>query len=140
MRKETITYVDFDGNSQTEDFLFNLNETELLKLNGEFGGSLQNAVARIANTKDMEAMMHLIETMILRAYGEKSDDGKRFIKTRNGEPLSVWFQETEAYNVLFQKFLEDTDSAIAFFNGVVPAKLLEKAQQQLDTPQLTPVN
>lgn len=140
MRKETITYVDFDGNSQTEDFLFNLNETELLKLNGEFGGSLQNAVARIANTKDMEGMMHLIETMILRAYGEKSDDGKRFIKTRNGEPLSVWFKETEAYNVLFQKFLNDTDSAIEFFNGIVPAKLLEKAQQQTNTPQLVPVD
>ena len=70
----------------------------------------------------------------MKAYGEKSPDGKRFIKSPE---LSEAFSQTEAYSELFMELASDSDAASKFVNGIIPAdmvKAAEKQQQQAALP------
>ena len=81
MLKKTITYTDYDGMERTEDFWFNLSKTELTKLDAELPGGVLGVLRKIIDKKDRKALVDFIETLILRSYGEKTLDGKRFVKT-----------------------------------------------------------
>ena len=64
----------------------------------------------------------IIETfkdIILRAYGEKSPDGRRFIKNQEVRDA---FAQTEAYSNLFMELATDAKAASEFVNGIVPPK------------------
>ena len=50
-------------------------------------------------------------------YGEKSPDGKRFIKNQE---LRDAFAQTEAYSDLFMELATDAEAAARFINGIVP--------------------
>ena len=119
MRKETITYTDYNGNERTEDFYFNYSVAELGRMQLTSGG-LEDKLRAIVAENDREKIMSTFEDIILGSYGEKSEDGKRFIKVRNGEKLSDAFKETEAYSVLFVKLLSDENALEIFMKGIIP--------------------
>ncbi len=48
------------------------------------------------------------------AYGQKSDDGKRFIKS---EQLREEFSQTAAYSTLFMELAMDDNAAVIFLEG-----------------------
>lgn len=118
---QEITYTDFNGNETTEKLYFNLSQSELIKMNLEDSGKLKKMIESVQTTQDPGDVFTIVETVILGAYGVKSEDGKRFIKTVNGEPLSKEFQETAAYAALFDDLLTDPDKLVAFINNVAPA-------------------
>ena len=62
-------------------------------------------------------MLRPFKDLVLKSYGEKSADGKRFIKTPE---ISEAFSQTEAYSVLFMELATDADAAAAFVNGIIP--------------------
>ena len=117
MLKKTITYTDYDGNERTEDFHFNINEAELTEMEMTTEGGFAEMLDRIVKAKDAPAIIKEFKTLILKAYGEKSPDGRRFVKS---EELSQEFSQTEAYSKLFMELATDANMAADFVNGVIP--------------------
>lgn len=132
MLKETITYEDYNGVSRTEDHYFNLTEAELMEMEMSMNGGLAEMIQRIVAAQDAPAIIKVFKDMIMKAYGQKSLDGKRFVKVdENGHRLADDFAQTEAYSQLFMKLATDADAAAKFVNGIMPAKLAEKAKTAL---------
>ena len=117
MLKKTMTYTDYNGVSRTEDFYFNLSKAELAEMELTQDGGLENYLNRIVNSRDTAAIVAVFKELLLKAYGVKSDDGKRFIKSKE---ISVAFSQTEAYSDLFINLATDSDAATAFVDGIVP--------------------
>jgi len=131
MYKKTMTYTDYDGNERTEDFFFNLTKAECIKLQLGTDGGLEKMLQKIIAEQDVPRIIPIFEKIILDAYGEKSPDGKRFIKSKE---LSEAFSQTEAYSDLFMELATDADAAAEFINGIVP----QVASQEADKPKLVP--
>ena len=132
MLKQTIKYTDYNGSERIEDYWFNLSKAELAEMELSVDGGFAEMAQRIADAKNGPELVKLFKDLILKAYGERSLDGRRFIKTdENGTPLSIAFSQTEAYSELFMKLATDADEAAKFFTGVIPNDLSEKAVQYL---------
>ena len=117
MYKKTIKYVDYNGTERVEDFRFNLNESEIMEMEASLNGGLTQYMERIVAEQDTNHIMEVFKNIIMKAYGVKSLDGKRFEKS---DEISRAFVQTEAYNVLFMELLRDAQSAADFMNGIVP--------------------
>lgn len=117
MLKKNIKYVDYDGNERTEDFYFNLNKAEVIELQLGTVGGLTKTLEKIVQEKDASRIIEYFKTLILKAYGEKSADGRRFIKSQE---LRDAFEQTEAYSELFMELASDAKMAAEFINGVLP--------------------
>lgn len=117
MVKKTITYIDFNGVKQTEDFYFNLTKAEITEMDLCYDGGMNAIVEKINRTTDGPAIVEIFKDLIRKAYGEKSLDGKRFMKNKE---ITDSFTATEAYSELFMEFLTDADSAANFINGIIP--------------------
>lgn len=124
MLKKTITYSDYNGTERTEDFYFNLSKAEIMEMEMGTSGGLAEMIQKIVAAQDAPAIIKLFKDLVLKAYGEKSADGKRFIKS---EELSVAFSQTEAYSILFMELATDADAAAKFVNGIVPADVAKNA-------------
>ncbi len=120
MIKKTITYMGFDGVERTEDFYFNLTKAEVMKKQMSTQGGLGEKIQRIVASQDQPEIIRIFEELILDAYGVKSDDGKRFIKSKE---LSIAFSQTEAFSQLFMELAEDDKKAAEFVNGIIPADM-----------------
>lgn len=117
MLKKTIKYQDYNGTERTEDFYFNLSKAEIMEMEMSTAGGLSEMIQNIVKTQDAPSIIKIFKDLILKAYGEKSPDGKRFIKS---EELSAAFSQTEAYSQLFMELATDADAAAAFVNGIIP--------------------
>lgn len=117
MLKKTITYVDYNGNERKEDFYFNLTKAELMEMELSTTGGLAEMIQKVVSTQDGPAIIKIFKDLVLRAYGEKSADGKRFIKN---DELKEAFSQTEAYSELFMELATNAEAAAAFVNGIVP--------------------
>lgn len=131
MLKKTITYPDYNGGSRTEDFYFHLSKAESMEMEMSTTGGLSEMIRKIVAAQDTPAIIKIFKELILKAYGEKSPDGKRFIKS---EEISKAFSETEAYSILFMELATDADAAAKFVNGILPNDTANIA-----APVLTPV-
>lgn len=127
MLKRTMTYETFDGDQVTEDFYFNLTKAELMEMSlGTYGG-LDKFIEKIVNTQDTPKIIELFKEIVLKSYGQKSDDGKRFIKSPE---LRDAFAQTNAYSDLFMTLSTDADEAAAFINGLVPKDIAEEMEKK----------
>ena len=120
MLKKTVTYVDYNGVERTEDFYFNLSKAEVTEMELSVEGGFSKMLEEIIKSKDNVRIMELFKQMVLKAYGEKSADGKRFVKSKE---LSEAFSQTEAYSEIFMELALDEKAAAAFVNGIMPANL-----------------
>lgn len=118
MLKKTITYTDYNGTERTEDFYFNLTKAEAMEWEMSKAGGLAELIKKVVAAQDMPTLIGLFKELILKSYGEKSLDGKRFVKSKE---LSEAFSQTEAYSQLFMELATDADKASEFVNGIVPA-------------------
>lgn len=125
MYKKTITYVDYDGNERTEDFYFNLTTAELSKMDMGTVGGMKKLLEKIVAEKDVKRISEIFEEIIQKAYGVKSPDGRRFIKS--AEVLDD-FTQTEAYSIFYMELATNTDEAIKFINGIIPQDLSTGSQ------------
>ena len=126
MLRKPITYTDYNGIERTEDFFFNLSKPEIVKIQGSVKGGYDVRLKGIAAELNGVAIMEFFEELIMKSYGEKSEDGRRFIKS---EELSVAFMQTPAYEALFEELVTNDNAASAFVNGVMPAALVEQAMK-----------
>lgn len=124
MITKTIKYTDYNGVEREEKFLFNLSKAELMEMEMGTTGGLAEMITKIVEAQDAPSIIKVFKELILKAYGEKSADGKRFIKVNEaGVPLSVGFSQTEAYSQLFMELATDADKAAEFVKGIVPGDI-----------------
>ena len=124
MIKKTVTYTDYNEVERTENFYFNLSKAEVLEMEMSTAGGMAESIQKIIDAKDTPAIIRVFKDLVLKAYGVKSDDGRRFIKS---EELSEEFSQTEAYSQIFMELATNADEAAKFVNGIVPADLAQKA-------------
>ena len=135
MYKKTIKYVDYNGNERSEDHYFNLNETELTKMELSVNGGLKERLDRLIQQQNIPEVMKEIEAVIELAYGVKSADGKTFDK----DPKHwLAFVQSEAYNVFFKEIMFDAKNAAKFINAIVPAHM-SKSDEELAAAVASPV-
>lgn len=127
MLKKTITYEDYDGNTRTEDLYFFLSKSELMEMELSTPGGLAKKLESITKAQNGAEITRVFKEIILNSYGEKSDDGRSFIKKKNGVRIAEEFEQTPAYDALFTELLLDPDKAAAFINGIMPKDLMTEA-------------
>ena len=118
MLKKTITYTDYFGEERTEDFFFNLSASELVEMETSVTGGFSSMIKGIVNAKDNPTIMKMFKQIILSAYGEKSEDGRRFVKSQE---ISKAFSETPAYTKLFLELVANETKASEFINSIMPS-------------------
>lgn len=119
MLKKTITCENFDGETITEDLYFNLSEAELMELQLTYPGGLVAMLEEVMNAKDTPSIVKIFKDLILKAYGEKSADGKHFMKS---EEIRRNFECSSAYSDFFMEVSTNAESAANFINNVIPKK------------------
>lgn len=117
MLKKTIKYTDYNDNEREEDFYFNLTKAEVAEMELSINGGLAALIDKITKEADNAAIIELFKDLILRSYGEKSLDGKYFIKN---DEVRTAFSQTEAYSELFMELATETNAATEFVNGIIP--------------------
>ena len=135
MLKKLIKYTDYDGRERAENFYFYMSKAELMEMELGTVGGMQNLIQLIIDKQDIPKIMDAFKTIILKAYGEKSADGRRFIKSKE---LSEAFSQTEAYSNLYMELITDADAAAVFINGIVPedvAMAAEARRKQEETKE-----
>lgn len=132
MIAKTVKYQDFNGNNCEDKFYFNLTKAELTEMELGIEGGLAEHIQKIVKANNGEQIIAVFKKLILKSYGIKSEDGKRFRKTDdNGVPLSIEFSETPAYSALFMELATDDKAAAEFVNGIVPVDLAEEAAKKV---------
>ena len=113
MLKETVKYLDFDGVEQTETLYFNINRMELIAMQARYGKEdMAKYIERITKEEDFGKIYDLLNDVILTAYGKKSEDGKRFLKS---EEIKEEFRTSLAYEALTESFFDDDGVTLGKF-------------------------
>lgn len=125
MINKAITYTDYNGNERTENYHFHLSKKDLMEMEFSTEGGMQKTIERIVEKEDVKGLAELIKEIILKAYGELTDDD-RFIKIKDGKRLSEEFEQTEAFSELYFELNTSEDSLVNFVNGIIPANLRQE--------------
>lgn len=131
MITKEITYTDYNGQERTEKYQFNFTKAELTEMELSVNGGLSAMMERIKETDDRPELMRIFKELILKAYGVKSADGKRFVKS---DELRTEFSQTEAYSELYMELVTDTKSAVTFFNGLIPNDIKAAGDKVMQMP------
>lgn len=137
MLKKTIKFTDYNGVERSEDHWFNLSKAEIVEMETGTVGGLSEMIQHIIKSKDVPTIIKIFKDIILKAYGEKSADGRMFIKKDpDGHRLADNFAQTEAYSTLFMELATDDKAAAEFINGIIPADVAkEVAAAQIEMQQ-----
>ena len=120
MIKKTVKYVDYNGVERVEDFYFNMTKAEVAEMEMSVEGGFSKMLEELIASKDNVRIVQLFKEMVLKSYGEKSPDGRRFVKSKE---ISEAFAQTEAYSEIFMELALNEEAATAFVNGIMPANL-----------------
>ena len=124
MFKKTITYKDFSGQTRTEDFYFNLTEAEVIEwLTTNTDATLDEVLNNMRKKSDISGLLAATKDLIYRSYGEKSVDGRRFVKTPE---VKANFMETNAYSVLFMELCTNAEKSAEFLNNIIPEDMASR--------------
>jgi len=140
MLVKEITYKDFNGTERKEEFMFDLSKAELLEMELSTNGGLEQHINKIVSAQDGPELFKLFKELILKSYGEKSADGKRFIKSKE---LSIQFSQTPAYSELMLELISDANLCAEFVKGIVPADISEaaaNAKAGIETANVVPID
>ncbi len=117
MFKYSIKYTDYNGVEREEPYFFNLSKAELMEMELSTQAGVEEMIRVMIATKDNAKIVKLFKDLILKSYGIKSEDGRRFIKTQQ---LRDEFEQSEAYSEFFMKLLANEDELqTKFINGVI---------------------
>ena len=131
-----IKYTDFNGVEREEEFMFNLREAEITEMELTTDGGLSDSIKKIISAQDTPQIIETFKMLLLKSYGEKSADGRRFIKS---DELSKEFTQTNAYSQLFMELAYDDKAAVAFINGIIPEGMRERVAEN-NSDDASPAN
>jgi hypothetical protein len=123
MLKKTIQYTNYNDEEVSEDFYFNFTKLEAMEmLEVE---DLEAKIDALTKSEDAREAYLFFKELILKSYGEKSLDGKRFIKSSE---LTEAFTQSPACDELIIELLQDAKQGALFIEGTLPAKLVAEAK------------
>ena len=123
MLTKTVKYTDYNGNERTETLNFHLTKAEIAEMELSMPGGMSVTIQRIIEAQDTKELIAIFKDLLLRSYGVKSPDGRRFIKN---DELREEFSQTEAYSEMFMELATDAKAASDFVNGIIPADMQEQ--------------
>ena len=123
MIKKTVTYTDYNGVVRTEPFYFHFTQAEILDMEMSTEGGFAERIQRIIDAKDQTSLLKVIKKFVLDAYGVKSEDGRRFIKSQEVKDA---FVECPAYSEIYMELLTDDEVAAEFVNKVIPDDMQDR--------------
>lgn len=140
MHKKTVTYKDFDNNERTEDLYFNMTKTEMTEFALDLPDGIsdtvdkdpksmdvEKAASKITNMLGKKGVFNFIKDLVLKSYGVRKDDGRRFAKTdENGRPLYIEFAQTMAFETIMEEFRTNDIAASEFINALIPGDIANK--------------
>ncbi len=117
MIKEEIAYTDFNGNPQTRTAYFHLSKVEVVDMQLSVEGGFDQLIKNIGESNSFKDMIDIFKKILEMSYGVKSEDGQRFIKSKE-----LWeeFTQCPAYEELYMKLATDSKAAEEFINNVLP--------------------
>lgn len=124
MLKKTVTYIDYNSTERTEDLYFNISKAELAEMELGVTGGFSEMMKKIVAAQDVPSIVKIVKELILKSYGEKSSDGRRFIKSPE---LSEAFSQTEAYTEVFLDLVASAENMADFVNAIIPSDISRKA-------------
>lgn len=134
MLKKKVTYTDYNGVERTEDFYFNLTKAEITEMELSTAGGFAEMLQKVVAAQDGPTIIKVFKDLVLKAYGEKSADGKRFMKS---DEISTAFSQTEAYSQIFMELATDSKAASDFVNGIIPADMAKEVAKKTAEQGLT---
>lgn len=135
MLKKTVTYTDYFGEKHTEDFYFHLPKAELTELALDEGGILGKLQSLTSDAAKGSEILAFFKMFLLKSYGERSEDGKRFIKS---EEAQKEFSQTAAYDQILGDLVTYADDPVEFMKAVLPADLAKAAEEEMNKQQGLP--
>lgn len=123
MLKKSITYSDLDGNSVTDDFYFNLSKSELVEMELSEKDGLSAQFQELIAAEDGGKIIAALKKILSMSVGQRSEDGKTFKKS---EDITNSFMQSDAYSELFMSLVSETDGAVEFIKGMMPASLAKE--------------
>ena len=135
MLKKTIKYVDYNGENQTDECYFNLSKAELMEIQVSEKGGFANYLQSLMEEKDQKKIYHMFKEIVLMSYGQKSSDGRTFIKKKmvDGQMIRLRdeFEQSDAFSELMIELISGGDKTIAeFINKLIPKELAEEIAKQ----------
>lgn len=129
MFKHTVKYTDFNGNTREREVAFNLSAMELISLQRDTPGGYAELLTNVANSGDGLKMWGVFEDLVKRAYGERSDDGTKFIKVApDGHKLVDDFVQSAAYEAFMINLITDVELGANFINQLIPQETIDKVK------------
>lgn len=117
MIKKNVTYKNFEDIEITETLHFHFTEAELVELESSEEGGLTAWGETLKESGNIEEILAALKKIIGKAYGEKMDGGRRFVKN---DLIVDSFKSSEAYSTLLFQLLENPTEAGEFFKALVP--------------------
>lgn len=135
MVKKSIKYTDFNGDTQVDECYFNLSKSELTQMEMSEKGGFENHITKMIEEKDSKKIYALFKEVVLSSYGEKSSDGRSFIKKKmvDGQLINLRdeFEQTLAFDTLMMDLISGGEEAIAdFINKLIPKELQDEIAKQ----------
>lgn len=133
MLAKKISYTDYNGNQREETFYFNLSKAEIMEMELGVAGGMTQLINMMIASEDGPGLAKFYKDIILKAYGEKSLDGKRFVKNQE---IRDAFEQTDAYSELYMELVTDAEKASEFVRGIMPTQAVQ-ATEDHNKPELT---
>jgi hypothetical protein len=127
MLKHKITYENYDEDQVTEELYFNLTKNELVALEVEHHEGMYKWLEKIAASKDRKTIYDETRKIVLLAYGEKTPDGRSFLKTPE---ITEAFAHTAAFHKLMEDLVFDEDMSATFMKGILPKDLMAQVEAE----------
>lgn len=145
MVSKTLKYTSLDGDSKEQDFLFNLNQQDFVRLelryspdkeepedinpDGTKKTNLQIMYERYVADKNLEAAYDLLTDLIETAYGVR--EGDSFVKSRrvNGRETRLDlanFRYHPACEALMMELMNDMGMLMEFFRNLTSVKMTDE--------------
>lgn len=129
MQSVKVTYTNFFGEETEEKLHFHLSKGELMQMELQTPPlSAKIAMVNGGDASPMDAYKLLCE-FVGAAYGERSEDGKRFFKD---ERSTKAFLASPAFDALLDKLSSDPKFSNGFLAGLFPSDIMGKAQKLIE--------
>lgn len=129
MQTITVKYVNFFGEEVEEKLHFHLSKGELMNMELQHTPlSVKIAAVTSGDASAMDSYKLLCE-FVGAAYGERSEDGKRFFKD---ERSTKAFLSSPAFDALLDKLSDDPKFSNTFFAGLFPDDIMGKAKKLIE--------
>lgn len=133
MIKVPIKYTDFNDQEVEEDIYFNFTQDEMLEFIRKNRRSIGGRMAKAVKDDDWIEAYKVVRDLIIEAYGERSEDGRRFMKSAD---IRRNLTETPVLDTVIEEVMKDEKSANTFINSLIPPKMREIIEDRLVEEEL----